>query len=682
MKSRLQRSVFVFGLLFLFSPITAAYPADQSFTCVDGVCSITFDSNEKYADWIIPDQVFALSLDMKGAPGGTSGTGNTSGPVGRIYGLLDVIPGSKVRFGAGGEGQSAMNGSRGGINPVGGFAGGGGGIGTSPSTSGGGGGAASVVFYRDQVIVAAGGGGGNGSEATGGGGGGAEGGSAGSFTAQNPIHGSTGRNLPGKLQAEIIEPDANSFGKISVAYVDPKVEVAKKDQFLLLGVSDPSRPLNDPRGLTNLTIASAAVLAAVSSRREREKVSKEDDDEQVEDLDTISTSLLARYESEQGAGDRLSIWRLSLLNGYQNRLWNFIRRIDNRSPLFTRLLNDGAYLRAGLGSIAFLFATSALAIGVRAGLTAADTLTPNVQLVLILAVIGVFDAFAGAIGFLALALTLGLRFSFLPLTEIEYFIGLTAMGMIPALAVGALRPFRRNKSVTLTAWWERITDFLVIPFFVVWSTTALIGGLAILARDETSISNNARQIALAMGGAFILRLVLEEFVSHVFPKRLAQDHPIEINDPSVGHQIFVILLRTITFYAVAVSFLGTCWQVWAATLIMLVPQIVGLVEEKFPNYPKLWQVMPGGVPGIAFNIGVGTLTAFLLIRILGETENMAKLVFVLAPIPGTVIGLIKSFGRSAVEGDVRWYRRPQMTTFYRCVGIFVFLLVLRLTHFI
>jgi hypothetical protein len=92
--------------------------------------------------------------------------------------------------------------------------------------------------------------------------------------------------------------------------------------------------------------------------------------------------------------------------------------------------------------------------------------------------------------------------------------------------------------------------------------------------------------------------------------------------------------------------------------------------------------MPGGMPGIVFNIGVGTLTAYFLIKSLGETPEMAKLVFVLAPIPSTLIGLVKAFGRSAEEGDVRWYRRPNVRYFYRVAGFVVFLVVLKLTHFI
>jgi hypothetical protein len=402
----------------------------------------------------------------------------------------------------------------------------------------------------------------------------------------------------------------------------------------------------------------------------------------MEDLDTVSTDFLARRDSEQGIGDRLSIWRLSVLTGYQNRLWNFIDRIDHRTPLLTRLFNDGAYLRASFGSLAFLLSVASLFIGVKTGLDATWRLTPDAHMVLILAVIGIFDAFAGAIGFLALSLTLGIRFTFTPLVALEYFIGLAAVGLIPALAIGAFRPFRRTKSLSLASWWERITDLVVIPFFTIWSTAALLAGLAILARHETTISDNAKQIALAMGIAFLIRLILEELVAFAFPKRLAKDHPVELDDPSTGHKIFIIFLRTVTFSAVAISFLGTCWQVWAATFIMLIPQIVDLAKENFRNFPKLWQVMPGGMPGIVFNIGVGTLTAYFLIKSLGETPEMAKLVFVLAPIPSTLIGLVQAFGRSAEEGDVRWYRRPHLRYFYRVAGCFVFLVVLKLTHFI
>ena len=682
MINRVAKILLAFGLTLLISPVSISHAGDQALTCANKICSITFATNDQYADWIIPADVYALSLDIVGASGGTSGTGNISGPVGRIYGVLSVIPGNKIRFAVGGGGQSAQLGSRGGTNPTGGFAGGGGGIATSPETSGGGGGAASVVFYRDKALIAGGGGGGNGSDATGGGGGGAKGGAAGTLAPQDPNHASTGRNLPGELNVAEVSLDSGSAGSISVTFADPRVETAREDQFLLLGVSDPSRPLEDPRGLANLAIASAAVLGAVGSRRGHDGRSDNKQDEQMEDLDTLSTDLLARHESEQGFGDRLPIWKVSLLNGYQNRLWHFIDRIDHRTPLFTRLLNDGAYLRASFGSLAFVLPLISLYIGITAGLEAPNRLTPDANLVLIIAVIGIFDALAGAIGFIALSLTLGLQFTFMPWISLEYFIGLAAIGLIPALAIGAFRPFRRSKSLSASSWWERITDLFVIPFFTIWSTTALIAGLAILARSNTSLSDNTRQIAIAMGLAFVVRLALEEFVAFVFPKRLSQDHPVEIDNPSTGHKVFVIFLRTMTFSAVAISFIGNCWQVWAATLIMLVPQIVDLFKDNFKNFPILWQIMPGGIPGIVFNIGIGTLTAYFLIQYLGETPEMAKLVFVLAPIPSTIIGLVKAFGRSAHEGDVRWYRRPQLRYFYRISGFITFLVVLKLTNFI
>lgn len=682
MIKRIGKIFLAFGIVVLISPISVSRAGEQDITCSKKVCSITFATNNQYADWTIPAEVYALSLDIVGASGGTSGTGNVSGPVGRIFGVLSVMPGNKIRFAVGGGGQSAQLGSRGGTNPTGGFAGGGGGIGASPATSGGGGGAASVVFYRNLALIAGGGGGGNGSDATGGGGGGAHGGAAGSLSPQNPNHGSTGRNLPGEFSATKVFLDSSSAGSISVTYADPRVDVAKEDQFLLLGVSDPSRPLSDPRGVANLAIASAAVLGAVGSRRGHDGRTDNEKDVQMEDLDTLSTDLLARNESEAGFGDRLPIWRSSFLNGYQNRLWHFIDRIDHRTPLFTRLLNDGAYLRASFGSLAFLLPLISLYIGIVAGMEAPNRLTPDARLVLILAVIGIFDALAGAVGFIALSLTLGFQFTFMPWITLEYFIGLAAIGLIPALAIGAFRPFRRSKSLSAASWWERLTDLFVIPFFTIWSTTALIAGLSILARSETSLSDNARQITVAMGLAFVVRLVLEEFVAFVFPKRLSQDHPVELDDPSIGHKVFVIVLRTMTFSAVAISFIGNCWQVWTAALIILLPQIVDLFKHNFKNFPTLWQIMPGGIPGIVFNIGIGTLTAYFLVKYLGETPEMAKLVFVLAPIPSTIIGLVKAFGRTAKEGDVRWYRRPKLRYFYRASGVVAFLVVLKLTNFI
>ena len=85
---------------------------------------------------------------------------------------------------------------------------------------------------------------------------------------------------------------------------------------------------------------------------------------------------------------------------------------------------------------------------------------------------------------------------------------------------------------------------------------------------------------------------------------------------------------------------------------------------------------------MAFSKLLTSATLLILIELLGETSELAKLSFVFLPLPGMLISVTKTFARSPKPGDVRWYLRPQMSWFYRISGAAMYVYVLTLTGFL
>jgi hypothetical protein len=141
-------------------------------------------------------------------------------------------------------------------------------------------------------------------------------------------------------------------------------------------------------------------------------------------------------------------------------------------------------------------------------------------------------------------------------------------------------------------------------------------------------------------------------------------------------------MRAFIFWFVAGAFIGTSWHLYVGTALFIAPSYLGLLQDKFPNYPKLYQILPAGLPGLAFTLLVASYSLAGLTAILGETPDLAKMAFVLLPIPSVILSILGMLGREPADGDVRWYQRDQLTWLYRIGGIAIFIYTLQLTGII
>jgi hypothetical protein len=126
------------------------------------------------------------------------------------------------------------------------------------------------------------------------------------------------------------------------------------------------------------------------------------------------------------------------------------------------------------------------------------------------------------------------------------------------------------------------------------------------------------------------------------------------------------------------GFLQFSWQGLVGVAFLVTPQIIKLYGDRIPNFPVLFQIIPGGVPGTVFTALLGIAISKWVNMLPLVAEDKSRTIFVLVGIPGFILSMLKIFGRSPKDGDVRWYRRPKYNLLYRPAGVVMFFAALSL----
>jgi hypothetical protein len=350
------------------------------------------------------------------------------------------------------------------------------------------------------------------------------------------------------------------------------------------------------------------------------------------------------------------------------------------SPLFSKIAVDGAYLRAAFGSLGLLPTVAAAAISVMTvAMNEGEILTPQWQWFIVLAVIGIFDAFAGLVGtVIFVAGTVVMHGGVSSMDDVRLLLGVIIVGYGPALLANAFRAFRKEPEEGEEYWWERLVDLVVLPFIGGWVTATMISILPALAGTTMAVANHVNDFAIAIAIAITLRVVFEEFVGRWFPARLDTLHPTDVDDPKPYQKWISVSFRLGVFVFVTAALMGNVWQVWVGSALFILPTIIGFYSHKFRNFPWIWRIMPSGIPGLAFALIVASVTTSIVNSWFGSTPDLALWSFALLPIPMLGIAILAMIGREGNEGEIRWIRRPGFKWVYRIGGIFMLLATMEL----
>jgi Fibronectin type III domain len=384
----------------------------------------------------------------------------------------------------------------------------------------------------------------------------------------------------------------------------------------------------------------------------------------------------------RGRGDDLKLWRrrwLLLLDKLSIRATLITAPI---SPVLSRIMVDGAYLRAAFGTLAVLPTLASAGLSVIAvAINGTTVSTPIWQLFLAMSLVGIFDAFAGLVGttiFVLGSFLVHVRSgSMFGLDDVRMMLGVIIVGFGPALLANTFRNFRKVPERGSFYLWERIVDLGVLPFIGGWVTSSMISTLPALAGMTLAVANHVNDFALAVAAAIVLRVIGEEAVARTFAGRLDYLHPTHV-PPTPGFQRWISLgFRLFVFIFVTAALMGNHWQVWVGSALFVLPTMLGWWQEKLPNSKWVWRIMPQGIPGLALTLWIASITTSLVTGWLGTNPEAALWSFAILPIPMLALNLMSFIGREGDEGEVRWVRRGNFVWVYRIGGILLLLLTMK-----
>jgi len=264
----------------------------------------------------------------------------------------------------------------------------------------------------------------------------------------------------------------------------------------------------------------------------------------------------------------------------------------------------------------------------------------------------------------------------------KFLIGLFLLGTGPVFMATAFRTIRRKPVKTSADAWERATDYFVAPVFAAWSAMQIVHVLPALVGLNLELPEEAGPtIAIAAAVAMIIRIFMEGLVARLFPLRLAQNLPEKLAAVSTNQKLVSVALRAVLFAFVGSGFIGFNWYLLLGDIFFVTPTLLGIWQSKFPNSTVLFQVLPAGLPNLAFGKYLNTLTLGALTLAVGASPDLATLAFVILPVPGMLLSIARLFARSPKPGDVRWYLRPSLQWLYRVGGLAMFLYVLKVVGF-
>ena len=456
-------------------------------------------------------------------------------------------------------------------------------------------------------------------------------------------------------------------------------------------------PLDNPAGVAGTAVTTLALAAAVAaagaagsaagaagsaSRTEGSAAgaagSRSGGGRASGSIATINVELTGYETGNVGSGDRFRIWALPIVNFLDRPSHNASVKSSKYSPLLSKLLIDGAHLRAMLGSAALIGSFLAIGLGTKSAIDS-EVMPPPALVLGIIAVIGAFDALAGFLGMFSFAITAFALADERSSGDIRLLMGIVLLGFGPILLANSARNFRGQTQFTGDHIWERITDIAVGAFLAGWSAIAMVSVLPALAGLTLPIAESATEIGLAVAIATVIRIAAEQVAARLFPTRLKQLHPAKVHDSSLAQKIIALTFRAGIFFFVAAAFIGYEWYLVVGTLLFIFPPFLGLFADKFPNNPTIYQLIPAGIPGLILNLALGAATVGFISSALGDDPLLAKLSFVLVPIPFFIIAILSLFGREPRENDVRWYKRDRYKLLYRVGGTVAFFVVLKMT---
>ena len=426
-----------------------------------------------------------------------------------------------------------------------------------------------------------------------------------------------------------------------------------------------------------------AEAKGASADKVNEKVESAEQTESIRDFSKGKFDDAANFSSSGRWGDGLMVWSLPLIVALDNPPKQIAKSFARVLPIGAKIFSDGAYLRAMIGSFSALLVLMSVFAGA-VGVTQAGGLLvlPSTLIIALIVVIGAFDVLAGFLGAATLAIGLAITAGLNTPADIRFLFGVIALGVVPRVISGAFRSLRREVTPGSSYAWERLLDYFVAPMLAAWASYQIIGLLPILAGIALPVEELGQVIPIVVAIAMIFRVTLEELAGRYFPDRTSSVQVQDLPKPPTIQLVISTILRAATFSFIAAALIGVSWHLFVGAFIFVLPNLLALFQSKFPNSRKLYHLMPQGLVNLCVSLWLGQVALMVITGVFQETPDLAKIGFVLLPIPSLILSILKLFGRHGAEGEPRFYEKANMGWFYRVGTLLMIFFTAELTNLI
>jgi hypothetical protein len=276
-----------------------------------------------------------------------------------------------------------------------------------------------------------------------------------------------------------------------------------------------------------------------------------------------------------------------------------------------------------------------------------------------MAILGGLDTLSGFVGFGVWAVVTLAHTGISSASDIRFVIGVMCLGFTPLLLASGVRALRRATNSGGSHWWNRVIDLVLAPIVAWWACESILALLPSLAGADINLSSYREILPAAIAFTMVARVLLEEAARQWFPNRLVQTNEATVSTPPTWQRWFGVALRAGIFYFAAGALIGDCWQLVVGSFLFVLPNILGIYVTKFPNSTRLYALLPAGIVNLTVGVFLGGVTLAILLAVFGPVEDLAKMAFVILPLPTLTISLLKLFGRSAHPGTLVWYENPR-----------------------
>lgn len=446
------------------------------------------------------------------------------------------------------------------------------------------------------------------------------------------------------------------------------IDPAKATSLEQLPVYNPAEEPKQTQGSLVAGLAALGVLGAAGASTSQ-LTSKSDSSDDQGSLEGVEAGDLdSGLEDMIGAGDLGNTWVQPAVDRIDVAFDATTYSVSHFSPLLARIFADGGYLRAMFGSAPALFYPLALILGTYAANSSHNApIPPELKIVTVIAIFGIFDALVGLIAALRYALGIVAAGNMNSMSAVLTTLGISMLFFAPGLIASSFRPFRRAISSRQDQW-ERWTDVFVASIAGGWVTTKIVGGLNGLAHRKLPISDHAQTLGYIVSITILSRILLEGFAMRHFPIRLGRCTP-ETAKVSFNQKVIALAVRTDIFIFVAAPFIGANKFLWIGAFLFSAPPLFRLYfDHKLPKLQGIHRWSPKGLLNLVAMVYIGTLLGNALSKIWSGGQ-LVSWSFVILSLPGVILGMLLFFAEEHDHSD--WRGGGRGLGLYRFGGLIV-----------